>query len=113
MKHFRSAVAALACLTALATPALAIPTLAAPATAAAASAAAGRTLTLTGTGTTMWPAFSEDVPRYGISTTGSATGTVKVTATPAGSGGRVIVNGDPPPAPPPTTRLEDRTSAVS
>src|SRR3546814_21184627 len=43
----------------------------------------------------MWPAFSEDVPRYGVSTTGSATGTVKVTATPAGSGGRVLVNGAP------------------
>jgi len=58
-----------------------------------ANAADSRSLSITGTGAEMYPAYDSSVTRYGVLTSAGTDGTVSVNANPAGSSGKVLVNG--------------------
>ena len=60
------------------------------------AARASRTITVTGTGVAgTFPAYSHGTARYGVRTTGSADGTLSVTATSSDRAARIWVNGRP------------------
>src|SRR6476619_1425951 len=62
-------------------------------TTARAAGAPNHSIAVTGSGLDMYPAFSTDVPRYGLTTDADTGGTVTVHATTSDSSGRVLVDG--------------------
>jgi hypothetical protein len=58
-----------------------------------ANAAGTRSLTISGTGADMYPAYDTDITRYGIVTSAGTDGTVSVNAVPADVAGKVFING--------------------
>lgn len=59
----------------------------------ATAAAPLRTLTVTGAGTTLWPAYHSEVERYAVSTTDATGGTLTVRATTSDPTGKVWIGG--------------------
>ena len=71
----------------------------------AASPTPTRSLSVTGTGVGMYPAFDPDVERYAATTTSATAGTLTVTATTSDPSGRVLVDGWPATGPTTLTGL--------
>src|SRR4051812_5417950 len=72
---------------------LAIPAMVATTGTATAAPPATHSITVTGTGVEMWPVFSNEVARYGLTTTAGTAGSVTVHATTSDVAGVVLVDG--------------------